>query len=164
MLSKAIQNALNEQINKELYSSYLYLGMSAQCIAMNLPGSARWLRMQSGEEYGHAMKLYDYIHQHGNRVELKDVEAPGKKFKSLKEIFVQVLEHEKKVTAMINKLYELAVKEKDYATQIKLQWFISEQVEEETNATEILQKLEMVGEEGPVLMMLDRDLGSRKAD
>ncbi len=164
MLSKAVQNAINDQINKELYSSYLYLSMSGQCMEMNFHGFARWLRVQSQEEYGHAMKFHDYIHQHGNHVELEEIEAPEKKFKSPKEVFSQVLEHEKKVTTMINKLYELALKEKDYPTQILLQWFITEQVEEETAAAEIIQKLQMVGDHGPALMMLDRELGSRKGD
>ncbi len=161
MISKTIQNALNQQINKEIYSSYLYLAMSTMCAESNFPGFAAWLRIQSGEEYTHAMKIYGYIHDHGNHVELDAIDKPPVKFKSPKDIFAQVLEHEKKVTGMINKLYELAVKEDDYPTQIFLQWFICEQVEEEINAAAIIERLKLVGDAGPALIMLDRELGAR---
>jgi len=164
MLSKTVENALNEQIKNEMYSSYLYLAMATFCEEINFAGFANWLRVQSGEENEHAMKFYGYIHDRGGHVELHAIEKPTTKFKSPKDIFVRVLEHEQKVTAMINKLYEIALKEKDYPTQILLQWFISEQVEEERNATAIIDKLNMVGEHGPALIMLDRELGSRKAD
>ena len=156
MISKAMQNALNEQINKELYSSYLYLAMSASCAESNYPGFATWLRIQSGEETTHAMKMYAYVHDHGNHVELAAIDKPPVKFKSPKDIFAQVLEHEKKVTGMITKLYDLALKEDDYPTQIFLQWFITEQVEEERNASEIIERIKMIGDVGPALIMLDR--------
>ena len=162
MIGKAIQNAINEQIKNEMYSSYLYLAMATYCQESNLPGCAHWLKLQSTEENGHAMKFYDYVHSQGAHVELQAIEKPPAKYKSVAEVFTHVLEHEKKVTAMITRLYELALKEKDYATQIVLQWFIKEQVEEEENATEILSKLDMIGGQGPALIMLDRELGSRK--
>jgi len=162
MIGKAIQNAINEQIKNELYSSYLYLAMAGHCTEANLPGCAHWLRAQSAEENTHGMKLYEYIHSQGGHVELQAIEKPPVKYRSLTDIFTHVLEHEKKVTAMITKLYELALKEKDYPTQILLHWFIKEQVEEEQNATEILAKLEFIGEQGPAVIMLDRELGARK--
>ncbi len=161
MLSKTIQRALNDQINKEMFSAYIYLSMATYCAEENLPGFAKWLRVQGGEENEHAMKLYEYIHQHGGHVELDAIAKPPAKFASPKAIFSQVLEHEKSVTAMIRKLYELAVKEKDYATQTFLQWFITEQVEEENTASQIVQRLEMTGAEGPALFLLDRELGMR---
>lgn len=161
MLSKAIQDAINGQINKESYSSYLYLAMSAYYSDSNLPGFASWMRIQSGEEYGHAMKLYEYIVERNGRVELEAIEKPHAKFKSPADVFRQVLEHEQKVTGMINKLYELAVKEKDYPTQIMLEWFITEQTEEERSARDILEQLKMVGDSPVSLMMIDRQLAAR---
>jgi len=164
MLNKAIQDAINEQIKNEMFSSYLYLSMATYCEEANLPGFAQWLRVQSNEENEHAMKFYSYVHDRRGHVELHAIEKPPTKFKSPKDVFTQVLEHEKKVTVMITKLYELALKGKDYPTQILLQWFITEQVEEERNAAAIIEKLDVVGEHGPALLMLDRELGSRKGD
>jgi ferritin len=163
MLSKTIQTALNDQINKEMFSSYLYMSMATHCVEHNLMGFAAWLRVQSAEEWAHAMKFYNYIHNDGGHVELQTIEKPLAKFKSPKEIFGMVLEHEQKVTASITKLYELALKEKDYPTQIMLQWFISEQVEEENTATQILDKLTLIGESVPGLLYLDKELGKRAA-
>ncbi|HUN66611.1 MAG TPA: ferritin [Bacteroidota bacterium] len=163
MVNSALEKAVNEQIKHELYSSYLYLHMSSFCTERNFPGFGRWLMMQSEEERSHAMKFYAFLHQHGNHVDLQAIEKPAGKYKSPKDVFENVLGHEQKVTALIRKLYELAIREKDYATQIFLQWFITEQVEEEANATEILQKFEMIEEQGPALVMLDRELGARSA-
>lgn len=163
MLSKTIQDAVNEQIKNELFSSYLYLSMSAYCAESNLPGFASWMRIQSGEENTHAMKLFSYILERNGHIELQALDKPQSKFSSPMELFKQVLEHEKKVSGMINNLYELAVKEKDYPTQIMLEWFITEQLEEEKTAGEIIQLLTMVGENGPALLMLDRQLASRGA-
>ncbi|MFI5253598.1 MAG: ferritin [Bacteroidota bacterium] len=163
MLSKTIQNALNEQINKEMYSSYLYMSMATHCVEHNHLGFASWLRVQSREEWSHAMKLYNYIHNDGGHVELDTIEKPAVKFKSPKDIFVQVLAHEQTVTASITKLYELAMKEKNYPTQILLQWFITEQVEEENTAKMILDKLTLIGENVPGLLYLDKELGKRAA-
>lgn len=161
MLSQTIQDALNEQMKHEIESAYLYLSMSAYCESVNLPGTGTWLRTQWQEEISHAMKLYSYIIARGGRVTLKAIAEPPAKYKSTTEIFRQVLAHEGKVTVMINKLYEMAMKENDYATQVELQWFIKEQVEEERSAQEVLLQLEMVGDSGISMMMLDRQLGAR---
>lgn len=161
MLSKAIQDALNQQIKDELYSSYLYLSMSAHCEAVNLPGCAHWMRLQSEEELSHAMKLFDYLNNRGGRVVLQGLDQPPTEFGSPLDLFQQVLEHEKKVTGLISRLYELAVKENDYPTQIELQWFITEQVEEEQSAGQIVEQLKMVGDHKTALLMLDRQLSAR---
>jgi ferritin len=161
MISKALQDALNEQIKNELYSAYLYLSMSAYFERTNLPGSARWMRLQSQEEVSHAMKFFDHLNDRGGSVVLQAIDQPPSEFKSPLEMFQQALAHEQKVTGMINKLYALAVKENDYPAQVELQWFVTEQVEEEKNATEIVEQLKMVGEHGPSLLMIDRQLGAR---
>lgn len=163
MLSEKLQNALNEQINKELYSAYLYLSMSAYCEAENLPGFADWMRVQAQEEVAHAMRFFDYVNARGGRVVLKAIEMPPPIWKSPLEMFQQVLEHERKVTGMINRLYELASKENDHATQIELQWFITEQVEEEESAGQVVEQLKRVFEQPMGLFMLDRQLGERGA-
>jgi ferritin len=161
MLSKPIQDALNEQIKHEINSAYIYLAMSAYCESINMPGCARWLKVQWQEELEHSMKLFDYVYDRGGRVTLQAVDRPQADYASVKDVFTQVLAHEQKVTALINALYGVAVKENDYATQIEVQWFIKEQVEEEKHATEILDTLKIAGESGPSLIMLDRHLGSR---
>jgi ferritin len=161
MVSKAMQEAINEQINKELYSSYLYLSMASYFEDKNLPGFGKWLHVQEGEERGHAMKLYDHLIDRGGRVMLKAIAVPETEWKSSLEAFKVVQEHEAKVTAFINALYELALKEKDYPAQVLLQWFINEQVEEEKNAAEIVKQLELIDTHGPALLMLDHRLGKR---
>jgi ferritin len=162
MISKTLQGVLNEQINFELFSAYLYLSMSAHFEAQNLSGFANWMRVQYQEETGHAMKFYKYVHDRNGVVTLKTIAQPATKFKTPVDVFKQVLEHEQKVTSLINKLFELAVKEKDYAAQSFLQWFINEQVEEEKNATDIITMLEMIGDSPVSLIMVDRQLGARK--
>jgi ferritin len=162
MLSKTLEGAINDQIRDELYSAYLYLSMSAYFEANNRPGSARWMRLQSEEEVSHAMKLFDYMNDRGSRVVLQGIEQPPAEFASTLDIFEKALAHEQKVTGLINSIYELAVKENDYPTQIELQWFITEQVEEEKSAGDIVDQLKMVGDHGPSLIMLDRDLGARQ--
>ena len=164
MLSKTLQDAMNEQIKNELYSAYLYLSMSAYCEASNLPGFAHWMRMQAQEEVTHAMKFYDFIYERGGRVVLQAIDQPPLEFQSPLDVFEQTLEHEQKVTALINDLYALAAREKDYASQVFLQWFVTEQVEEEDSATQIVETLKMVGDKGHALLMLDRELGGRGAD
>ena len=161
MLSKAMQDAINEQIKNELYSSYLYLAMSAYCEANNLPGFAHWLRVQSQEEIEHAMKFFGFVNERGGRVVLEAIDQPPVEFESPGKIFVETLNHERKVTAMINSLYERALEEKDYASQVMLHWFIDEQVEEEANASYILDTLKAIGEKGQALVMLDRELARR---
>jgi len=163
MLSKTVMSALNEQIQKEYYSSYLYLAMSAYCEVSNLPGTAKWMRIQSQEELSHAMKLFDYVADRGGRVALKAIAQPPAEYKSALDIFKKALEHEKFVTASIHKLYALSVKENDYASQIVLQWFVTEQVEEEKNATQIVEQLKMVGDSKTSVMLLDRHLAKRGA-
>ncbi len=163
MISETLQDAINEQINFELISAYLYLSMSAHFETQNLPGFANWMRVQYNEETGHALKLYNYVHDRNGAVTLKAIAQPATEFKTPLDIFKQVLEHEQKVTSLINKLYELAVKEKDYAAQSFLQWFINEQVEEEKNATDIINLLEMIGGSPVSLIMADRQLGARKS-
>jgi len=164
MLSKFLQDAINEQINFELASAYLYLSMSAHFEGENLGGFANWMRIQYNEETTHAMKMFKYVYERGGKVTLKAVPQPATKFKTPLDVFHQVLEHEQKVTSLIHKLYELALKEKDYATQNFLQWFIKEQVEEEKNASDIINMLEMIGNTPVSLMMADRQLGARKGD
>jgi ferritin len=161
MISKVMQEALNEQINKELYSSYLYLSMAADFENKNLAGFGKWLHVQADEERGHGMKLYDHLVDRGGHVVLKAISAPPTAWKSNLEAFRQVQAHEATVTASINSLFELALKEKDYPAQVLLQWFITEQVEEEKNAAEIVQQLELIESHGTAVLMLDHQLGKR---
>jgi ferritin len=163
MLSQAMQDAINEQIKNELYSAYLYLSMSAYCEANGMPGCAHWMRVQSQEEIDHAMKFFGFVNERGGRVVLHAIDQPPTEFDSPLAIFKDTLEHERKVTAMIHGLYQLALEEKDYPAQVMLHWFIDEQVEEESNATQILDTLEMIGDKGHALVMLDRELGKRGA-
>jgi ferritin len=163
-MSKAVQDAINEQINKELFSSYLYLAMAAHFEENNLPGFARWLRIQAAEENEHGMKFYEHLLERGGHVELKAIAAPKTGWKTSLEAFQEVQAHEAKVTASINALYELALKEKDYPAQVLLQWFITEQVEEEKNAGEIVHQLEMVDAHGTAVLMLDHRLGKRSSE
>lgn len=163
MLGKKLEDAINEQINKELYSAYLYLSMSAYCESESLPGFAGWMRAQAQEETEHAMRFFDYVNSRGGRVVLKEIEVPPPVWKSPLEMFEQVLEHERKVTGMINRIYELALSENDYATQMELQWFITEQVEEEESAGAVVEQLKRAGEQPMGLLMMDKQLGERQA-
>jgi ferritin len=161
MITKAMQDAMNDQINKELYSSYLYLSMAAYFEDKNLPGFARWMRVQEAEEREHAMKFYDFIQQCGGRVVLKAIDAPKTEWASTLEVAEEVVAHEAKVTASIYALYEIALKEKDYPAQVMLQWFITEQVEEEKNAAEIVANLKMIEARDTAVLVLDHRLGKR---
>ena len=161
MRNKSMQDAINDQINKELYSSYLYLSMAAYLEDRNLSGFAHWMRVQETEEREHAMKLYDFIVERGGRVMLKAIEAPKTEWKSTLELAEEVAAHEAVVTASIHALYELALKEKDYSAQIMLQWFITEQVEEERNAAEIVSNLKLIEDRGTAVLMLDHRLAKR---
>ena len=160
-MSKVVQDALNQQINNELSASYEYLGMSAWCETQNLRGSAKWLRLQSQEEYGHAMKLFNFVIARGGEVVLKNMPAPTVRYKSLHEVFEKVLAQEQNVSGQIDALYELAFKEKAYAATVELQWFLTEQVEEEQSARKVLARLHLAGSDVSSLLDLDRDLGSR---
>ncbi len=161
MLAKAVQDAMNEQIKTEFYSAYQYLSMAAYCESVNLPGFAHWMRIQAREEVEHAMKFYDFVLDRGGRVLLQAIDQPVIEFGSPREVFEQALEHEQKVTATINELYTLAVEENDYASQAFLQWFVTEQVEEEKNAGDVVETLKMIGDKSEALFLLDRELGSR---
>jgi ferritin len=164
MINKAMQDAMNDQINKELYSSYLYLSMAAYLEDKNLSGFAHWMRVQETEEREHAMKFYDFIVERGGRVTLKAIDAPKAEWKSTLELAEEVAAHEGMVTASIYSLYELALKEKDYPAQIMLQWFINEQVEEEKNAAEIVANLKLIEDRGTAVLMLDHRLAKRGGD
>jgi ferritin len=164
MISKIMQDAINDQIQKELYSSYLYLSMSAYFADRNLSGFAHWMRVQEAEEREHAMKLYDFILERGGKVNLKAIDAPKTEWTSTLEVAEEVAAHEAKVTASIYALYETALKEKDYPAQVMLQWFISEQVEEEKNAAEIVANLKLIEKGGTAVYVLDHQLGKRGGD
>jgi len=161
MLNKTVERAINDQIRAELYSAYLYLSMAAYSAAANLPGFAHWMKEQSQEETEHAMKFFNYVNQRGGRVVLKALDQPPVEFGSPVDLFKKVLEHEQLVTGLINDLYELAVKENDYATQVLLHWFIEEQVEEEASAAQIVETLKMAGDKGNALIMVDKGLAKR---
>ena len=161
MFSKAVQDAMNEQIKNELYSAYLYLAMAAHFEAADFAGFARWMRAQAGEEQEHAMKFFDFISERGGRVVLQTIDAPPADFGSHLSVFEQTLAHEQSVTGMINTLYALALEENDYASQVFLQWYIKEQVEEEASAAHILAQLKLVDGKAQGLLMLDSVLGRR---
>jgi ferritin len=161
-LSKKMQDALNEQIKEELASAYIYLSMAAYCESINLSGFARWMQAQSNEEMEHAMKFYGYVHERGGRVVLEALEQPPVGFDGPVDVFEKTLAHEQYITGRIHNLYALATEEKDYASLGLLQWFVDEQVEEESTAGEILETLKMIGDKGQALYMLDRQLGSRE--
>lgn len=161
MLSQNLEAAINDQIKHELYSAYFYLSMSAWAASANLDGAAKWLSLQAEEEQEHAMKFFEYLLDRGATVSLQAIPQPPAVFTSLLDVFEQVQEHEGKVTALINRLYELALKENDYASQVMLQWFITEQVEEEKSAAQIVDLLRMVGGQPQGLFQVDRMLGAR---
>lgn len=161
MLTQVVQDKINEQINNEFYSSYSYLAMSAYCESKHFVGCARWLRMQSQEENTHAMRLYDFLTARGGRVVLHPIQQPQSEFESLAQVFEQVLKQEQEVTTQIDRLYELAMQEKSFAALVELEWFIQEQVEEEKSAREILHKFQLIGDDAPSLLDLDRELGER---
>jgi len=161
MISKTMQDAINQQIKDEFASAYLYLSMSAYFTSINMNGFAHWMRLQYTEEVNHAMKFFDYLHDRGGHAVVPGIEKPAAAFKSTFDAFQQYLDHEKKVTQMINGLYEKASKDNDYATEIMLHWFINEQVEEEKVGMEIIEQLKIVGDSKAALLMLDRQLAAR---
>ena len=161
MIGKKMEDALNEQINAELYSAYLYLAMAAYFDAENLSGFASWMRVQTQEETAHAMKIFDFVSERGGRVVLKAIEEPAKEWKSPLAAFKASYEHEQYITGRINDLVNLAIKEKDHASNAFLQWFVSEQVEEETSVDSVVQQLKMAEKAPGALFMMDRELGGR---
>jgi len=160
-MNERIEKAFNEQINEELFSSYVYLAMSAHFEAMNLEGFANWMKHQAQEEVEHAMRLFTHLSRRGGRVVLKAIGEPPLDFGTPLETFQKALAHEQHITGTINTLYELALAEKDYPAQLELQWFIDEQVEEEENTGRVVELLKLAGENKGALLMLDRDLGKR---
>ncbi|MEF8832671.1 MAG: ferritin [Candidatus Thermoplasmatota archaeon] len=161
MIDKEIEEAINDQINAELYSAYIYLSMAADFGDKGLDGFETWMHSQFIEEVNHAMRLYQYLGSRGGRVRLKEIEKPQIEWESSLDIFKDAYEHEQYVTERINELADLAEEKNDRATLQMLQWFIDEQVEEEESAEEILDKLEMAGEDGRALMMLDKEMEQR---
>lgn len=161
MFNRNVEAAINDQIKHELYSAYLYLSMSAYAEANNMPGAAKWLGKQAQEEQQHTLKFFGYTHDRGGKVILQAIPQPPSEFTSLLDVFEQVKEHESKVSSLITRLYEIAVKENDYPSQILLQWFITEQVEEEKTVREIVAKFHMVKDDPASILDLDRELGGR---
>jgi ferritin len=164
MLNETMQEAVNQQINNELFSMYSYLSMSAYCEHKQFRGCAHWMRLQSGEEYGHAMRLYDFLIARQGRVKLQPIAQPQFDFASIPDVFQKALEQEQTVTAQINSLYEMAFKEKSFAALVELEWFINEQVEEEKTARDIVAKFQLVKDDPAALLDLDRELGSRQPE
>jgi ferritin len=162
MLSDSVQGAINKQINHEFASAYVYLSMSAYFERTNFEGFASWARVQSQEEIVHAMKLFDYLNDRGGVVRLHAVPEPPNEFASPLSVFERALDQEKQVTKLIHELYEFAADERDHPTQVALEWFIQEQVEEEKSISVIVEQLRMVGDNGTGLLLLDRELGARK--
>ena len=161
MLNNKVQDAINAQINAEFWSAYLYLSMALHFEAEGMPGVANWFKIQFQEEQAHATIFMNYVNQRGGRVVLKAIEAVPTSWESPMDAFVATLEHEKKVTSLINALYSLAMKEEDYATRDRLAWFVSEQVEEEDNCRTLIDKLKLIGDNGMGLYMVSQELATR---
>ncbi|WP_419781464.1 ferritin [Maridesulfovibrio sp.] len=161
MSNKVLEKALNEQLNAEMYSAYLYLSMSAYFSDIGLDGFANWMRVQAKEEQFHAMKFYDYINERGGRVLLTAIEGPKTEWESPLACIEAVLEHEQHVTSLVNNLVDLAIQERDHATNIFLQWFVTEQVEEEDSVNAVLNKLRLLNGEGNGMFILDKELSTR---
>jgi ferritin len=157
-----METALSRQVNRELYSAYLYLAMSSYFETVSMKGFAKWMRLQSQEERMHAMKIYDYVVARGGKVTLQEIEAPKNKWASAGKVFEDTYAHEQKVTALINNLVDLAKKENDHATFEMLQWFVKEQVEEELHASDILNQITIIGDVPGHLFYLDHQLGKRE--
>ncbi len=160
-MDKRIEKAMNDQIAKELYSSYLYLSMSAYFESENLGGFAHWMRVQASEEISHAMKFFHFVYDRGGKVQLKVIDQPPHQFDSPEDVLTKTLEHEKLVTQSINDLYAVAQQVNDNASLIFLEWFVTEQVEEEKNVSDILGQFKYISKESPGILMLDKELGAR---
>ena len=161
MINSKMEQAFNQQINYELYSEYYYMAMSAYCESIDLPGFAAWMMAQANEERVHAMRFYQFLLDRDGSPKFGAIDAPNAEFKSILDMFEHVLEHEKFVTEKITELYKLAVEENDYPSQIELQWFITEQVEEEKTAKDIIQQLRWIGDKATALFMLDQKMAGR---
>lgn len=160
-MKKKLRDAMNAHLSKELYAAHLYLAMSAYFDDINLPGCGSWMRSQAEEERGHAMKFYEYMYDRGGTVEIMALDKPPARYGSALDAFRAAFEHERQVTRAIDDLYAQAIDQKDYASQVFLQWFVEEQVEEEKTAGDIVQTLEMVADSSAALLMFDRELGRR---
>ena len=161
MISKNMQDAINDQINKEMFSSNLYLSMAAYFENTGLPGAAKWMTVQAGEEHEHAMKFFQHLIDRGGKVAMGAIAAPDTEWAGPMAAFKAVLEHEQFVTKSINNLYEVALKEKDYPAQVMLAWFINEQVEEEKNASEIVASMARIEARETAVLQLDHQLSKR---
>ena len=161
MISEKMQEALNEQVNKEFYSAYLYLAMAVYCDAQNMDGFAKWLQLQAQEEVTHGMKIYGYLRDRGAPVTLGALEQPQSQYESFQAVFEKVAEHEAFVTSAINNIANMALEEKDQVTYSFMDWFLQEQIEEEATADSILQKVKLVGDSGNGLFALNAELGRR---
>ena len=162
-LSNRLREAINTHIAAELYSAYLYLSMSAYSDSINMPGFAQWMRVQHQEEIAHALKLFDFVNDRGGRVVIQAIDQPPADFQSPLDVMVKTLDHEQHVTSLVDRLYELAVEESDYPAQVLLQWFISEQVEEEKAVVQIIEQLKLVGDDGAGMLIIDNALMGRTA-
>lgn len=162
MIKKNVEQAINKQINAELWSAYLYLSMSTYFDSISLSGFSNWMKMQAQEEVNHAMRFYNHLVERGGRVKLDAIDEVPTEWESPLHVFEETYKHEQKVTSMIEDLVDLAEEEKDRATLNMLQWFIDEQVEEEDSADEMVQKLKLIGDSGNGLFMIDRELGQRQ--
>lgn len=160
-MNEAVRDALSEQITEEFHAAYLYLAMAAHFELQSLDGFSHWMRLQSDEEIGHAMRLFNYLLERGEKVELGSIDSPTNDFGSPLDVFRKALDHEKKVSEMIHELYDLALEKHDHATQLQLQWFVTEQVEEEDLVGNVVARVEMAGDDRAALLMLDRELGGR---
>ena len=160
-MTKKMAQALNKQVNAEFFAAYLYLAMSADAEQMGLKGTAHWFFLQAQEETTHAMRIYNYLQRMGEKVVLEAIDKPKGSFGSMKKLFQGALEHEKKVTAMIQKLARQAQTENDFATGLEMQWFVSEQIEEEENVNEVLDKIELAHDAPGAMFMIDKELGAR---
>lgn len=164
MVSQKIVDALNLQINKELFSSYLYLSMSAYFDSKNLTGMTQWMKLQSQEEYEHAMKFYDFILRLGGKVKLSAIEEPQTDWESPLKVFEDSLHHEQYISKSIHQLMDLAIEESHHPTKSFLQWFVDEQVEEEDSVQQVVENFKMIGDDKGALFMLDRELGARSEE
>lgn len=163
-LSQTVREAMNEQLKHEFDSAYIYLSMAAYCESASLPGFAHWLGAQAREEVAHALKFYTFIHDRGGRVQLRALDQPPVDFASPLAVFEGALAHERKISGLINQLYSLAAREQDYASQAFLQWFVTEQVEEEKLTSQVVERLKLAGDSKHALLLIDRELGERPAE
>lgn len=161
MISKKMEEELNKQINAEFYSSYLYLSMAAWFDSKNLAGFSNWMNVQAQEEWAHGLKIFNFVNERGGKVTLAKIDEPKTDWTDIINVYEDVLEHEQKVTGLINKLSDIAIEESDHATKNFLQWFVDEQVEEESSVDNVLQQLKMIEGKGTGLFLMDREMQSR---